>query len=87
MVKCHITELPARGAIEVSGGGAQKFLQDIVTNDVTKADHTRAVHAGLLTPQGKILFDFLILDAGDRFLLDCASPQRARITGRRLKSV
>ena len=82
MVNCHITQLPARGAIEVSGGGAQKFLQDIVTNDVTKADHTRAVHAGLLTPQGKILFDFLILDAGDRFLLDCAKDIAAELIKR-----
>ncbi len=82
MVKCHITQLPARGAIEVSGNGAKKFLQDIVTNDVTKADHTRAVHAGLLTPQGKILFDFLILDVGDHFLLDCAQDIAAELIKR-----
>ncbi len=72
MAKCQIAELPARGVIKVSGSDAKTFLQDIVTNDVTKADHTHAVHAGLLTPQGKILFDFLILERDDHTLLDCA---------------
>jgi len=72
MAKCHIAELPARGVIKVSGSEAKKFLQDIVTNDVTKAVNGRAVHAGLLTPQGKILFDFLLLEHGDHFLLECA---------------
>ncbi len=82
MTKCRIAELPARGVIEVSGNGANKFLQDIVTNDVTKAVNGRAVHAGLLTPQGKILFDFLLLDAGDRFLLDCAKTIAAELIKR-----
>ncbi len=72
MAKCNIAELTARGVIKVSGGDAEKFLQDIVTSDVTKAVEGRAVHAGLLTPQGKILFDFFLLDTGDYFLLECA---------------
>ncbi len=72
MAKCNITQLPARGVIKVSGNDAKKFLQDIVTNDVTKAHHGRAVHTALLTPQGKILFDFFLLDTSDHFLLDCA---------------
>lgn len=72
MATCNIAELTARGIIKVSGGDAKKFLQDIVTNDVNKAVDGRGVHAGLLTPQGKILFDFFLLDAGDHFLLECA---------------
>ena len=72
MAKCNITELTARGVIKVSGADGKKFLQDIVTNDVNKAVDGRAIHAGMLTPQGKILFDFFLLDMGNHFLLECA---------------
>ncbi len=72
MTKCNITELTARGVIKVSGAEAKKFLQGIVTNDVNKAVDGNAIHAGMLTPQGKILFDFFLMDRGDHFLLECA---------------
>jgi folate-binding protein YgfZ len=73
MADCNIAELEARSIIKVSGDDANKFLQDIVTNDVTKAVDGKAVHAGLLTPQGKILFEFFLLNRGDHFLLECSS--------------
>ena len=44
------------------------FLQGLVTSDVTG---TLPVWAGLLTPQGKVLFDFLVWPAGDGLLIDC----------------
>ena len=72
MSECNIAELTTRSVIKVSGGDAKKLLQDIVTNDVNKAVDGKAVHAGLLTPQGKILFDFFLLDRGTHFLLECA---------------
>ncbi|MHA1164522.1 MAG: CAF17-like 4Fe-4S cluster assembly/insertion protein YgfZ [Alphaproteobacteria bacterium] len=82
MTKCNITELTARGVIKVSGGDAKKFLQDIVTNDVNKAVDGRAIHAGMLTPQGKILFDFFLLDMGTHFLLECARENVADLIKR-----
>jgi folate-binding Fe-S cluster repair protein YgfZ len=48
------------------------FLQGLVTSDVTEP---LPVWAGLLTPQGKCLCDFIIWDDGDDLLLD---PDRAR---------
>jgi len=45
-----------------------EFLQGLVTNDVTA---TLPVWAGLLTPQGKVLFDFVVWPAGTGLLLDC----------------
>ncbi len=72
MAECNIAELTARGVIKVSGGDAKKFLQDIVTNDVNRAVDGKAVHAAILTPQGKILFDFFLLDRGTHFFLECA---------------
>lgn len=51
-----------------SGEDVADFLQGLVTSDVKK---TLPVWTGLLTPQGKALFDFLVWPAGDDLLLDC----------------
>lgn len=82
MTNCNITGLTARGVIKVSGADAKKFLQDIITNDVNKAVDGHAIHAGMLTPQGKILFDFFLLDMGGHFLLECARENVADLIKR-----
>lgn len=51
-----------------SGENVVDFLQGLVTNDVAR---TLPVWAGLLTPQGKALFDFIVWPAGTGLLLDC----------------
>ncbi|MFA6205150.1 MAG: folate-binding protein [Methylocystis sp.] len=64
--------LDDRAIIEVAGEDAGKFLHNLVTNDVAALKADEARYAALLTPQGKILFDFLVFAAGDgRYLLDC----------------
>ena len=67
--------LPNRSVLEVGGEDRAGFLQRLVTNDIEKLEAGEAAFAGLLTPQGKILFDFLAVNAGDAILLDCASAQ------------
>lgn len=62
------TTLTDRAVIRLSGEDARGFLQGLVTNDVSGA---LPVWAGLLTPQGKCLFDFLVWADGDDLLLDC----------------
>ena len=62
------TTLTDRAVIRLSGEGAREFLQGLVTNDVASE---LPVWAGLLTPQGKCLFDFLVWADGDELLLDC----------------
>jgi tRNA-modifying protein YgfZ len=62
------TTLHDRALIRLSGEDARGFLQGLVTNDVTGA---LPVWAGLLTPQGKALFDFLVWEDGDDLLIDC----------------
>jgi tRNA-modifying protein YgfZ len=64
-----IAELTRRGIIAVGGGDAEKFLNDLVTSDVPKAEGAVAF-GGLLSPQGKVLFDFLVFREGDRYLFD-----------------
>ncbi len=70
MSQGRIAELSRRGVVSLGGPDAEKFLNDLVTADVTRASPGQAVFAALLTPQGKILFDFIILRNGEGFLLD-----------------
>ena len=60
MGQCHASLLPSRAVLRIGGADARKFLQGLVTNDIDKAQGGAAVHAGLLSPQGKILFDFFV---------------------------
>ena len=63
--------LSDRGVIRVGGAEAERFLHGLVTADVAGMANGEARFAALLTPQGKILFDFLIRRAGDgNFLID-----------------
>jgi tRNA-modifying protein YgfZ len=62
------TTLADRALIRLSGEGVRDFLQGLVTNDVSG---DLPVWAGLLTPQGKALFDFLVWGDGDDLLIDC----------------
>jgi folate-binding protein YgfZ len=66
--------LDDRGVVRVSGEDATGFLQGLLTNDVTTLGAHEARYAALLSPQGKMLFDFLIVRApaaANAFLLDC----------------
>lgn len=75
------TTLEDRAVIRLSGEGVRGFLQGLVTNDVLG---TLPVYAGLLTPQGKALFDFIIWADGDDILIDCEAGQ-AEALEKRLK--
>lgn len=62
------TTLPDRAVIRLSGEDVRGFVNGLVTQDVVG---TLPVWAGMLTPQGKCLFDFLVWEDGDDLLLDC----------------
>jgi len=78
--------LDDRGVVRVSGEDATGFLQGLLTNDVAKLRAHEARYAALLSPQGKILFDFLVVrapaEAGAAFLLDCAAAQAGDLVKR-----
>lgn len=72
----QMTLLPDRSVLAVSGAASRDFLQGLVTNDMQNLAVGGAIYAGLLTPQGKIIHDFLIVQiAPDRFLIDCAKDR------------
>jgi tRNA-modifying protein YgfZ len=74
------TTLSDRALIRLSGQDVRGFLNGLVTQDVAGK---LPVWAGLLTPQGKCLFDFLVWADGDDLLLDC-EEQQADALARRL---
>jgi tRNA-modifying protein YgfZ len=55
--------LPDRGVVKVAGDGARNFLHGLVTADILKLMPGTAVFAALLTPQGKIIADFIVAQA------------------------
>ena len=78
------TSLPGRGLLQVEGPDRHHFLQNLVTNDVSKLAPGRAVYACLLTPQGKFLHDFFITEGDGVILLECEGGVRAQDLYRRL---
>src|ERR1700732_1076849 len=75
-----------RGVIEGAGTDATGFLQRLITNSVLDIPKGEGRYAGLLTPQGKLLFDFFVVpmpegpEAG--YLIDCASERTADLVKR-----
>jgi hypothetical protein len=67
--------LPERGVIKVAGEDARKFLNGLLTADLAKVAPAHAAYAALLTPQGKIMVDMIVVEAptedGGGFFLDC----------------
>ena len=72
-----MTPLASRRVARVSGQDAEKFLQNLITNDVTTLESKQLMHAAMLSPQGRFLFDcFLTRDvqSKDTFYIDhCAA--------------
>jgi folate-binding protein YgfZ len=66
------TLLPDRGVVKVTGDGARNFLHGLVTADILKLTPGMARFCALLTPQGKIIADFIVVEAADGsgFFLD-----------------
>lgn len=74
--------LTDRAVLAVTGAEAAPFLQGLVTNDVAKLNPGSSTYAALLTPQGKIVTDFLIHRTDDGFRLDVAATQAADLLKR-----
>ena len=67
--------LEDRGILFIQGEDSKEFLQNIVTNDIDKVNDSRSCFASILTPQGKYLYDFLIIKHKNGYFLDCEKLQ------------
>ncbi len=71
MKKDNIYIFEDRGLLYLNGTDVKEFLQNIITNDIEKVTNEMSCFAALLTPQGKYLFDFLIIKHKEGYFLDC----------------
>jgi folate-binding protein YgfZ len=78
-----IAQLADRGVVRVAGEDAKSFLDGLATCDLDRVAPGRPRYGGLLTPQGKILFDFIVFQAEDGgYYLDCPKAQAADLVRR-----
>jgi tRNA-modifying protein YgfZ len=68
--------LAERGLVALRGADARDLLQGVVSSDIERVTSASATYGALLTPQGKYLFDFVIVQIGDALVLD---TERARL--------
>ncbi len=63
--------LEDRSVLYISGSDTNEFLQNLITNDIYKVNDKNSCYASLLTPQGKFLYDFIVVKHKNGFFLDC----------------
>ncbi len=75
MKKNKIYILKDRGLLYIQGDDVKEFLQNIISNDIHKVTDSFSCYASLLTPQGKYLFDFILLKHKKGYFIDCNKKQ------------
>ena len=79
MKKDQVVILEKRGVVLISGEDAKDFLQNIITNDINKVSDISSCFASLLTPQGKFLFEFIVIRHKSGYFIDCEKSQSEEI--------
>ena len=67
--------LDDRAILYINGEDAKEFLQNLISNDINKVSDVNSCFSSLLTPQGKFLYEFIIIKHKSGYLLDCEKPQ------------
>lgn len=75
MSQASTISLPQRGVLSVAGEERKTFLQGLVSNDINAVSESRAVWSAMLTPQGKFLHEFFVVERGDALLLDAEAAR------------
>ena len=76
--------LSDRGVLALHGGDVRPFLQGLISNDVAQVREDRAAYGALLTPQGKFLFDFFIVQDAGQLLLETEAARLGELQRRLL---
>jgi folate-binding protein YgfZ len=74
------THLSDRALLRLGGADREDFLQNLLTQNIAALPAQSCAMSALLTPQGKVLFDFLVFAQADCYLIDCAAEQAAALT-------
>ena len=71
--------LKDRSIIYINGYDAKDFLQNLISNDINKVTDNSSCFASLLTPQGKFLYEFIVVKHKSGFFIDCEKNQCSEI--------
>ena len=71
--------LKDRAILYVNGQDATDFLQNLISNDINKVTDNSSCFASLLTPQGKFLYEFIVVKHKSGFFIDCEKSQSEEI--------
>ena len=71
--------LDDRAILYVSGHDAKDFLQNLISNDINKVNDSSSCFASLLTPQGKFLYEFIVIKHKLGYFIDCEKSQSEEI--------
>ena len=66
--KAYVT---VKGFISIKGEDSIDFIQNIISNNIKNVTDNNCIFSSLLTPQGKFLFEFIILKIKNNFLIEC----------------
>ena len=78
-MKVNVYILEDRSILYINGLDAKDFLQNLVTNDINKVSENSSCFASLLTPQGKFLYEFIIIKHKSGYFIDCEKAQSEEI--------
>ena len=67
--------LDDRAILYINGEDSKEFLQNLISNDINKVSDLNSCFSSLLTPQGKFLYEFIIVKHKSGYILDCEKPQ------------
>jgi folate-binding protein YgfZ len=67
--------LDDRAILYINGEDAKEFLQNLISNDINKVSETNTCFTSLLSPQGKFLYEFIIVKHKSGYLIDCEKSQ------------
>ena len=67
--------LDDRAILYVNGEDVKEFLQNLISNDINKVNDKNSCFTSLLTPQGKFLYEFIIVKHKSGFFIDCEKAQ------------
>mgnify|MGYP001307428860 CR=1 FL=1 len=67
--------LEDRAILYISGEDAKEFLQNLISNDINKVSDINSCFTSLLTPQGKFLYEFIIVKHKSGYIIDCEKAQ------------
>ena len=71
--------LEDRAILYISGEDTKDFLQNLISNDINKVTDNSSCFASLLTPQGKFLYEFIVVKHKSGYFIDCEKSQSEEI--------